>query len=87
MEVRHRVKSDFLPNSFASRYSSLRGTALEELVPKEVRLAIAEALTDEEREEKIEPKVWRWYLRGLKPACALKKVRVDAEISTNFRSK
>ena len=68
-------------------YSSLRGTALEELVPKEVRLAIAEALTDEEREEKIEPKVWRWYLRGLKPACALKKVRVDAEISANFRSK
>lgn len=67
------------------RYSSLRGNALENLVPTSVRAAIASALTDEEREEKIEPKVWRWYLRGLKPACAIKKVRVDAEIGTKFQ--
>ncbi len=66
------------------RYSSLRGNALEELVPTEVRIAISSALTESEREEKIEPKIWRWYLRGLKPACAIKKVRVDAEISAKY---
>ena len=69
------------------KYSSLRGSALEDLVPTKVKEAISSALTESEREEKIEPKVWRWYLRGLKPACAIKKVRVDGEISANFRVK
>jgi ribonuclease HI len=67
-------------------FSSLRGEALEERIPLEVREAIANALTEEEKGELYE-KALRWWLRGLKAACAVRKVRVDAEVSANFERK
>jgi ribonuclease HI len=67
-------------------FSSLRGEALEARIPLEVRKAIANALTEEEKGELYE-KALRWWLRGLKAACAVRKVRVDAEVSANFERK
>jgi ribonuclease HI len=67
-------------------FSSLRGEALEARIPLEVREAIANALTEEEKGELYE-KALRWWLRGLKAACAVRKVRVDAEVSANFERK
>ncbi|MEC4814608.1 MAG: hypothetical protein SAK29_15225 [Scytonema sp. PMC 1069.18] len=37
----------------------------------------------DENEELFIAKVYRWYLRGLPAALALKKCRVDAEIAAN----
>jgi ribonuclease HI len=64
------------------QFSRLRGEALETQVPAEVREAIAAAFSQEER-TKLYEKALRWWLRGLKAACAVKKVRVDGEVISN----
>ena len=66
-------------------FSLLKGEALAAKVPDEVRSAISEALRPDENEEFI-AKVYRWYLRGLPPALALRKCRVDAEVAANVKS-
>lgn len=40
-----------------------------------------------ELEEKEQLKIYRWILRGLKVENAIKKVKVDLEVSNNFRKK
>jgi len=67
-------------------FSSLRGEALAEYVPIEVREAISLFLRPDE-DEQFAAKVYRWYLRGLPPALALRKCRVDAEVSANAKSR
>ena len=67
------------------QFSSLRGDRLYDVVPEEVKEAISQALIKEE--EALFDKCLRWYLRGLKPALAIKKARVDAEISANIGRK
>lgn len=79
-----KFKAWLLLKSGKDEFSRLRGTALESQVPQEVREAIASALTEEERPELYE-KALRWWLRGLKPSGALRKVRVDAEVAANYR--
>lgn len=66
--------------------SSLLGEALAEHVPIEVREAIALLLRPDEDEQFV-AKVYRWYLRGLPPALALRKCRVDAEVSASAKSR
>ena len=66
-------------------FSLLKGEALAAKVPDEVIRAITEALRPDENEEFI-AKVYRWYLRGLPPALALRKCRVDAEVAANVKS-
>lgn len=68
------------------KFSSLRGDKLMEAVPEEVREAIAQSLTEEEKEE-LCSKALRWWLRGLRAEYAIKKARIDAEISRNFSDK
>jgi len=65
-------------------FSLLKGEALAAKVRDEVRSAITEALRPDENEEFV-AKVYRWYLRGLPPALALRKCRVDAEVAANVR--
>lgn len=72
--------------SVRDEFSSLRGEALAEFVPIEVREAIGLALRPDE-EYQFVTKVYRWYLRGLPPALALRKCRVDAEVSANAKSR
>ena len=67
-------------------FSLLKGEALAAKVPDEVIRAITEALRPDENEEFI-AKVYRWYLRGLPPALALRKCRVDAFGAANVKSK
>lgn len=67
------------------KFSYLKGDRLNDAVPTEVREAIALALTEDEQD--LLDKCLRWYLRGLKPIYAIKKARVDAEISANFAKK
>jgi len=68
------------------KFSSLRGEALAESVPVEVREAISSAIRLNEDEQFVD-KVYRWYLRGLPPALALRKCRVDAEVSANAKGR
>ncbi len=63
-------------------FSLLRGETLAAKIPDEVRSAIQQALRPDENDEFV-AKVYRWYLRGLPPALALKKCQVDAEVSAN----
>lgn len=67
------------------QFSSLRGARLHEAVPDSVLDAISQALIEDEQD--LLDKSLRWYLRGLKPALAVKKARVDAEISANITRK
>ena len=67
------------------KFSSLRGARLIDAVPIEVTEAITKALTEDEQD--LLDKCLRWYLRGLKPIYAIKKARVDAEISANFSNR
>lgn len=78
-----KFKEWLLLKSGRDVFSSLQGEALEERVPVEVREAIRNALTEEEKGE-LYPKALRWWLRGLKAACAVRKMRVDAEMATNY---
>jgi ribonuclease HI len=80
-----KFKEWLLLKSGRDVFSSLRGEVLEERVPVEVREAIRNALTEEEKGELYE-KALRWWLRGLKAACAVRKVLVDAEVSANYSS-
>lgn len=64
------------------KFSSLKGDRLVDAVPPEVYQAMTNALTDAEQD--LHDKCLRWYLRGLKPSYALKKARVDAEVSVNY---
>lgn len=68
-------------------YSKLRGDKLIAQVPDVVREAISQALTPKELSEGLLDKCYRWWCRGLKASCALKKVRVDAEIAAKFAQK
>jgi ribonuclease HI len=81
-----KFKEWLLLRSGKDEFSSLRGQILENRVPAGVREAIAAALTPEER-YKLYEKALRWWLRGLKVACAVRKVRVDAEVSANYSRK
>jgi ribonuclease HI len=81
-----KFKEWLLLKSGSDEFSSLRGQILENRVPVRVREAIAAALTSEEHSELYE-KALRWWLRGLKVACAVRKVRVDAEVSANYSRK
>ena len=67
-------------------FSLLKGEVLADRVPESVRSAILAALRPDENDEFI-AKVYRWYLRGLPPALALKKCRVDAEVSANVKGR
>ena len=62
----------------------LRGEDLLTSIPLEVKSAIQNALRpSEDGNEKFIATVYRWYLRGLPPRLALKKCRVEAEVSAN----
>jgi ribonuclease HI len=76
-----RFKSWLSLKSGNDRYSKLRGDKLIAQVPDVVREAIASALTEKELASDLLEKSLRWWLRGLSAACAVKKVRVDAEIA------
>jgi ribonuclease HI len=82
-----RFKSWLQLKSGNDRFSKLRGEKLIAQVPEEVRDAIANSLTDQEKSEGLLEKCFRWYLRGLSAACAVKKARVDAEVAANFAQK
>lgn len=65
-------------------FSSLKGEDLLLRIPESVKSAIQNALRpDESDNEKFIATVYRWYLRGLPPRLALKKCRVEAEVSAN----
>ncbi len=65
-------------------FSSLKGDDLLLRVPVEVRDAIQSALRlSEDGNDKFLATVYRWYLRGLPPGLALRKCRVDSEVSAN----
>jgi ribonuclease HI len=66
-------------------FSSYKGEALSMKVPEEVRTAISAALRPDEHQDEFVAKVYRWYLRGLPAALALKKCRVDAEVAANVK--
>ncbi|NJK51011.1 ribonuclease HI family protein [Candidatus Gracilibacteria bacterium] len=68
-------------------FSKLRGEKLIAQVPESVREAIESALTEKELSEGLLEKCYRWYLRGLKAAYAVKKIRVDAEVAAKFAQK
>ncbi|BAZ18839.1 hypothetical protein NIES4071_107240 (plasmid) [Calothrix sp. NIES-4071] len=66
------------------KFSLLKGEALLSQIPDIVKDAVNEALRPEELEdEKFVATIYRWYLRGLPAKLALKKCRVDAEVSAN----
>lgn len=74
---------DFLAlKSGRDQFSLLRGEALVDVVPVEVREAIASQLNLGEESEFV-AKTYRWWLRGLPVSQALRKVRVDAEVAAN----
>ncbi|WP_155751620.1 ribonuclease HI family protein [Scytonema sp. UIC 10036] len=53
-------------------FSLLKGEPLADRVPESVRTAILGALRPDENQENFVAKIYRWYLRGLPPALALK---------------
>lgn len=70
------------------KFSSLKGEDLLLCIPLEVKSAIQNALQpNEDGNEKFIATVYRWYLRGLPPGLALRKCRVDSEVSANSRKK
>ena len=82
-----RFKAWLQLKSGNDRFSQLRGEKLIAQVPEEVREAIASSLTDKELAEGLLDKCYRWWLRGLSAACAVKKTRVDAEVAAKFAQK
>lgn len=65
-------------------FSLLKGEALLSQIPDVVQDAVNQALRPEELDdEKFIATIYRWYLRGLPLLLALKKCRVDAEVSAN----
>jgi len=66
-------------------YSSIRGKALANQIPPEVKDFLLSQLLIEEQNEQFVNKIYRWWLRGLHIQAALRKVRVDAEITLNAR--
>ncbi len=66
-------------------FSSFKGDSLASLVPDEVKTVIDSALQPLEQ-EKFKSAVYRWYLRGLPPALALKKCRVDSEANAKAQT-
>lgn len=78
---------DFLAlKSGRDEFSKLRGDALVDAVPAEIRDALASQLRPGEESDFV-AKTYRWWLRGLPVALALRKVRVDAEIAVNVGRK
>ncbi|MDX2097079.1 MAG: ribonuclease HI family protein [Leptolyngbyaceae cyanobacterium bins.59] len=62
-------------------YSSMRYPKLREQTPEDVQRTIADAL---ENDEQLVTKALRWYLRGLLPAVAVRKVQVDLEVNAKM---
>jgi ribonuclease HI len=64
------------------RYSKLRLPALSEMVDAEARRLVEAEFREEDR-----ARVYRWMLRGLPVAAAVRKVKVDLEIAENARGR
>ncbi|NJO94575.1 MAG: ribonuclease HI family protein [Hydrococcus sp. RM1_1_31] len=82
-----RFKAWLQLKSGNDRYSKLRGDKLIAQVPEVVREAIVTALTEKELSEGLLDKCYRWWCRGLSAGCAVKKARVDAEVTAKFVQK
>ncbi|MGK7876873.1 MAG: ribonuclease HI family protein [Xenococcaceae cyanobacterium] len=75
-----RFKDYMNLKSGRDEFTSKRLPGLKKLVPEEVQLQIAQ---EWDGNDIYLAKVYRWYLRGLPPDMAIRKVRTDAEVEEN----
>ncbi len=65
-------------------FSQLRGDKLLALIPPDIQDALSSRLDGEElADPEFRNRIYRWWLRGLEIEVAVRKVRVDGEVSHN----